>query len=368
MEKAKVYFTDFRTPYNGRTIPEKFENLLRQAGMDKIDFNNKFVAIKIHFGELGNISYLRPFYARVVADFIRARGGKPFLTDCNTLYVGARKNAIEHMETAYLNGYNPFTTGCHVVIADGIKGLNETLVPIDGEYVKEAKIGAAIMEADIVVSLNHFKGHESVGFGGALKNLGMGCGSRAGKKEMHSSGKPEADPALCVNCGACGRICAHGAIDFSEGHARMNHDICVGCGRCIGACPVDAVSVQNDSAVDILNYKIAEYAWAVIKDRPSFHINVVADVSPYCDCHAENDAPIVPNLGMFASTDPVALDRACVDACNAAPAVPGSVVDLHDHHHDHFLAVSPNASWQECLQHAEKLGIGTESYELVTVR
>ena len=178
----KVYFTNFCTG-TGETLPQKLARLIMTAGIDRIDFQDKFVAIKIHFGELGNMAHLRPGYARVVVDLIKELGGKPFLTDANTMYVGSRKNALDHLETAYLNGFTPYTTGCHVIIADGLKGTDEALVHINLEYVKEAKIGQAIMDADVVISLSHFKGHESAGFGGALKNLGMGSGSRSGKME-----------------------------------------------------------------------------------------------------------------------------------------------------------------------------------------
>lgn len=188
MEPAIVYFTDFRAR-PGLNLLQKLKKLMKQAGIEQIDFDHKFVAIKIHFGEPGNLAYLRPNYAKVVADYIKELGGTPFLTDCNTLYVGRRKNAIDHIDAAYENGFTPYATGCQVIIADGLKGTDDIEVPVDGEYVKNAKIGRAIMDADIIISLNHFKGHEATGFGGALKNLGMGCGSRAGKMEMHSSRK-----------------------------------------------------------------------------------------------------------------------------------------------------------------------------------
>ena len=178
----------------------------------------KYVAIKIHFGEPGNLSYLRPNYAKTVADIVKDLGGKPFLTDCNTLYVGGRKkNALDHIDTAYLNGFSPFSTGCHVIIADGLKGTDEVLVPVSGgKYVKEAKIGRAVMDADVFISLTHFKGHEITGFGGALKNIGMGCGSRAGKMEMHSAGKPYVIQEQCVGCRVCAKSCAHDAISFTD--------------------------------------------------------------------------------------------------------------------------------------------------------
>ena len=190
MEKSKVYFTTMKTSFS-ENLPQKLERLIKTAGIGNIDFSNKYTAIKMHFGEPGNLAYLRPNYAAVVVKVIKELGGKAFLTDCNTLYVGGRKNALDHIDAAYQNGFSPFSTGCHVIIADGLKGTDEELVPVEGgEYVKEAKIGRAIMDADVFITLSHFKGHEATGFGGALKNIGMGCGSRAGKMEMHNAGKP----------------------------------------------------------------------------------------------------------------------------------------------------------------------------------
>ena len=315
MEKSKVYFTNMKASFN-ENLPQKLKRLIRTAGIEEIDFKDKYAAIKMHFGEPGNLAFLRPNYAAVIVDMVKELGGKPFLTDCNTLYVGGRKNALDHLDSAYQNGFSPFSTGCHVLIADGLKGTDEVLVPVDGEYVKEAKIGRAVMDADVFITLNHFKGHEATGFGGALKNIGMGCGSRAGKMEMHSAGKPYVEQEECVGCGNCIRICAHDAPSITDGKASIDHDKCVGCGRCIGVCPKDAVCPAGDESNDILNKKIAEYSLAVVKDRPHFHVSLVIDVSPNCDCHAENDIPIVPDVGMFASFDPVALDRACADAVN----------------------------------------------------
>lgn len=371
---SKVYYADFRVK-PGDNLLKKLKRLCLKAGIRDIDFDKKYVAIKIHFGEPGNLSFLRPNYARAVADLVKDLGGKPFLTDCNTLYVGRRKDALEHIESAYENGFTPYATGCHVIIADGIKGTDDVYVKVEGgELVKEAKIGKAIMDADIFISLSHFKGHESTGFGGCLKNIGMGCGSRAGKMEMHNGGKPTVDHEKCTSCHTCARNCAHGAISFDENnHANINHDICVGCGRCLGSCNYDAVYNENDSAVKELDKKIAEYTKAVIDGRPSFHINMVMDISPYCDCHSENDMPILPDIGMFASFDPVALDQACVDACNKETPIKGSLLDermheehFHDHH-DHFTNTTPESEWEECLIHGEKIGIGSREYELIKV-
>ena len=256
MGKSKVYFTDMKAK-PGENLQMKLQRLMKKAGIESIDFQDKYVAIKIHFGERGNLSYLRPNYAKTVADMVKELGGHPFLTDCNTLYVGGRKNALDHIETAYLNGFSPFSTGCHILIGDGLKGTDDVEVPVDGEWVKKAKIGRAVMDADIIISLTHFKGHELTGFGGALKNLGMGCGSRAGKMDMHSTGKPYVKQELCIGCHQCEKICAHGAPEFADGKARINHDKCVGCGRCIGVCPKDAVCAAKDATNEIINKKIA---------------------------------------------------------------------------------------------------------------
>lgn len=368
MGASKVYFTNLRA-HNGDNLLKKLERLIKKAGIGEIDFEGKFVAIKLHFGEPGNLAFLRPNYAKVVADVVKELGGKPFLTDCNTLYVGGRKDALEHIESAYLNGYSPFSTGCHVIIADGLKGTDDVFVPVEGgEYVKEAKIGRAVMDADVFISLSHFKGHEATGFGGCLKNIGMGCGSRGGKMEMHSAGKPHVDADLCIGCKACSKICAHDAAVVENKKATINHDKCVGCGRCIGVCPKDAVCAASDESNDILNCKIAEYSKAVVDGRPHFHISLVIDVSPYCDCHAENDAAIVPDVGFFASFDPVALDVACADAVNRQPVIKNSLLGESCHEgHDHFGAVSPNTNWKTCIAHAKKIGLGTDEYELIEV-
>ena len=316
MSASKVYFTDMRCPV-GTGLLDKLKKLIEKAGIDSIDMDSKFVAIKIHFGEPGNLSFLRPNFAKMVADKVTSLGGRPFLTDCNTLYVGRRKHALEHLAAAQENGFSPLSTGCQMIIADGLKGTDEMEVPLEGcDHFQSAFIGRAIMDADIFISLTHFKGHELTGFGGAIKNIGMGCGSRAGKMAMHSIGKPG----------------------------------------------IDAEST-------ILNERMAEYTKAVIQNRPHFHVSIVNQVSPYCDCHAENDAAVVPDIGMFASFDPVALDHACIDAVNAAPAISTSVLGQCAHeHNDHFTDIHPKTNWRSQIEHARKIGIGNVDYELVTVK
>lgn len=364
--KSKVYFTDMHVTFEENLL-DKLRKLMQHAGFEDIMFEHQYAAIKVHFGEPGNLSYLRPNYVKLVADYVRQLGGKPYMTDCNTLYVGGRKNALDHISSAYENGFSPLTTGCHILIGDGLKGTDDMEVPVPGGiHIKNAKIGRAIMDADVFITLNHFKGHEEAGFGGALKNVGMGCGSRAGKMEMHNAGKPHVIAEACIACGKCLKQCAHSAIERKR-VAAIDPNRCVGCGRCIGACPADAIEAGWDEATQVLCEKIAEYGAAVLHSRPGFHISFVVDVSPYCDCHAENDVPIVRNVGMFASTDPVALDVACADAVNAQPPMEGSMLARSGRDGDYFTAIFPNSNWRWTTQHAAKLGVGSEEYELIEI-
>ncbi|MBR3476197.1 MAG: DUF362 domain-containing protein [Candidatus Methanomethylophilaceae archaeon] len=369
MPESKVYFTDMRCKL-GESLLTKLDRLARAAGIDSIDMEKKFVAIKMHFGELGNLAFLRPNYAKVIADIVKEKGGMPYLTDCNTMYPGSRKNALEHLNCANLNGFNPTTTGCQIIIGDGLRGTDDVEIPINGKYVKTAKIGRAIADCDILITLSHFKGHEVTGVGGAIKNLAMGCASRRGKMEMHSNGKVHLDDDKCIGCGKCVKACAQEAISVVDRKASVDESKCVGCGRCIGMCTSDALFAAYDEDGSIVNCKMVEYAAAVVKDRPCFHISIISDVSPYCDCYGGNDLPIVPNVGMLASFDPYALDRACIDLVQKQPMIPGSRLFENSHGvkpGDVFGCNQPGTRWQAHFEHTVEMGFGDGSYEIINV-
>lgn len=369
---SEVFYTNLRTKPTDNLL-DKMERLVKRAGMMSINFDRQFVAVKIHFGEAGNLAYLRPNYAARLVSLIGKAGGKPFLTDSNTLYTGARSNAVDHLQCATANGYNPLSAGAPVIIADGLKGTCFREVDIQGRYCPRPKIGSAIADADIVISMNHFKGHEMTGFGGAFKNLGMGSASVAGKLELHAASQPYIIADACRGCGVCAKYCAQHAISMVNHKAVIDKAKCVGCGQCVALCQSEAAVVNQDETSERLNYKIAEYALAVIKDKPNFHINFIMNVSPECDCWNHNDAAIVPDLGIMASFDPVALDKASADMVCNAPV-------LHTHNRlgdrfpdddlcgkDKFHLVHPDTDWMAGLRYAEEMGMGSMDYKLIEV-
>lgn len=368
---SKVYFIGMRAS-GSHNLLDNMEKLVRKAGIEKLPLDGKFVALKIHFGELGNLAYIRPNYVARLVKILTALGAKPFLTDCNTLYSGSRQNAVDHLQTAMVNGFNPLSAGCQVIIGDGLKGLDYREIPIDGKYCSAPKIGSAIADADILISLTHFKGHEMAGIGGTMKNLGMGCGAVPGKLEMHSGSKPVIHNDNCRGCGLCVRNCRHKAISLNKQtkKAVIDHSKCVGCGQCIAICQFQGAYLESYDDSKVLNARIDEYVKAALKDKPNFHVSFIMDVSPECDCWGHNDAPIVPNLGIAASFDPVALDAACADLVINAPAIKSENMLAEKHPNckcsqDKFKILHPDTDWKFGLEYAEEIGIGTRNYELI---
>ena len=372
MSVSKVYFTNLSSNPS-QNLLKKLTALIVKAGIDKIDFKKKLVAIKIHFGEPGNIAYLRPNFAARIVKFLKAKEAIPFLTDCNTLYHGRRSNAPDHLEAAFENGYNPLATDCPVIIGDGVKGTDYREIKLNMEFCETAKIGSVIADSDVIISLNHFKGHEMTGFGGALKNLGMGCASVGGKLFLHSGASPEIFEENCTSCKMCEKNCAYDAVHVGKDKiAHIDYAKCVGCGQCIAVCQYDSARVVWQNSSETVCKRIAEYAFAVLKDKPSFHINFIMNVSPDCDCWGFNDYPLVPDLGIAASFDPVALDQACADMVAAAPALPGSRIrnDIRDSEmigEDKFRKTHPGTLWQAGLEHGVKIGLGNTEFELINV-
>lgn len=366
---AKVYFTDLRTSPT-RSLFSKIETLLDRAHIAKRIQKNDLVAIKLHFGEKGNIAYLRPVFLRAVADKVKALGARPFLTDSNTLYVGSRSNAISHLRTAIENGFDYSCVGCPVVIAGGLRGQTGTKVKIQGEVLKEVPIVQEIVEADALIAVSHFKGHELSGFGGALKNLGMGCATRAGKLEQHSTVAPRINRETCKACSLCVQYCPANAIYAGKKFAEIDQQKCIGCGECVVVCPSKAVEIQWDEDQCKFQQKIVEYAAGALhgKEKKSLFLNFLMQVGPSCDCYPNNDAPIVKDIGILGSIDPVAIDTASNDLVMAEEGLANTALKKGlGKGEDKWRALYPAIDWNIQLDHGEKLNLGERAYMLVKV-
>lgn len=363
MDSADVFYSDLRSTPR-RNLLDKVEGLLHRVGVASRIQRGDLVAVKMHFGEKGNTAYIRPVFVRRVVDVLKSLGAKPFLTDANTLYVGARSDAVSHLETAIQNGFDYAVTGAPLLIADGLRGSTSVSVKIPGKHLREVAISAEIVHADAIVGLAHFKGHELTGFGGALKNLGMGCAAREGKLSQHSNVAPQVSQDLCVACGECIRWCREGAISVGEA-ALIDSARCVGCGECVLTCPHGAIQVQWNESPSALQEKMAEHALGAVtgKSQKSLFLNFVTQVSPACDCYGHSDAPIVPDVGFLASVDPVAIDQASVDLVNAQPGNPhSSLKKAFAPGEDKFRDLYPQIDWSVQLAAAEALGLGRRAY------
>ena len=364
---SKVYFIDMRAT-SKESFSAKIGRLLETAGLTACIEKRDLTAVKIHFGERGNTAFIRPVYIQRVVEMIKQAGGIPFLTDANTLYAGTRGVAPTHLTTAIQNGFAYAVVQAPLIIADGLRGKNETAVAIHQKRFESVYIGTDIVEADAMVSVAHFKGHELSGFGGTIKNLGMGCASRKGKLAQHSTLSPAVSGEACIGCGECRDHCSQEAIAITDQKAQIDPDACIGCGECILICPNEAIAVQWNQSIPIFLENMVEYTMGVLKGKAqkAFFINFITDVSPACDCYPANDAPIVKNIGVVAATDPVAIDQAAVDLVNAEAALPGTRLTTNTGPgQDKFKGIYPNVDWEIQLDYAQELGLGTRSYELV---
>ncbi len=366
---STVYFADMRAGHE-ENLFTKIGKLMILAGVRERIATGDLVAVKVHFGERGNHTFIRPIFVRRVVEEIKGCGARPFLTDSSTLYPGERKEAVSALTCAIENGFAYAVVGAPLVMCDGLRGNSATMVEVGGDILKTVPVGSAIAEADALVAVSHFKCHELTGFGGALKNLGMGCASRQGKMTQHSTVAPQIAEEYCTGCSLCIKACAHDAIAIIEGKAKLDAALCAGCSRCITVCPTKAVQIQWNEAADLVMKKMAEFAKGAIagKEKKTLFLNFITQVSPACDCYGHADAPIVNDIGICASTDPVALDQACADLVNNAVGNQNTALESgHEPGEDKFRGVHPDIDWEVQLEHAEKIGMGTREYELVRV-
>ncbi len=366
---SKVFFISSRAKVHSSPA-ERFRKLLETVGLGSFK-PGASVALKIHFGEEGATGYIHPTYVRTLIGMLKERNCLPFLTDTNTLYKGPRSNGILHHELAIHNGFGYAAVNAPIIIADGIKSRSVTELPSGPKHFNTVKIGSAITEADAMISLNHFKGHLVTSFGGAIKNLSMGCASRSTKQRMHADMLPVlTGDDKCVGCGQCVQICPVDAIEVVDGQARFDHSLCIGCAECLSCCPESAIRIQWAGTSVSVQEKMAEVALAVTRHFKTkiLHVNFLLNITPECDCLKWTDNPIVQDIGILASKDPIALDQASLDLVREAPGLPDS--ELHDPDcagKDKFTLIHENVDPDAQLLYGEKIGLGSRDYERITV-
>jgi uncharacterized Fe-S center protein len=370
---SQVFFMDLRASVKEPNF-KKFQKLLDALEIKSIIQRKKkrpLIGVKLHFGEKGNTAFIRPIYLRQVVDKLWALGGRPFLTDANTVYVGTRSESVSHLVTAIENGFAYAVVRAPLVIADGLTGKAEVEVKINKEQFQTVYLAEAIVHAEGLVTMTHFKGHELSGFGGALKNLGMGCASRKGKLAQHSNIAPAVNPKKCTGCGDCVAHCAQEAIRINPEteKAVIDPKKCVGCAECILVCPYGNIQIQWNESIPVFLKKMMEYAYGVMQNKRdrSVFVNFVTQVSPACDCYGHSDTPIVGDIGILASRDPVAIDQASADMVNQARGLPGSALKKKGAGVDKFTDLYPQVDWPLQLEYAESLGLGTRAYELIKI-
>ena len=375
--KTDVYFANLGA--GGKTILDKLSILLDRTDLKGKIREKDLVAIKLHFGEVGNTAFVRPIFLRRVVERVKEWQGKPFLTDTNTLYRGMRQEAISHLTTAYQHGFAYSVIDAPILIADGLRGNSAVNVRIDKPLFKTVSVARDIHMADVLIGVTHFKGHELSGFGGTLKNLGMGCASREGKLSQHSNISPQVKEKTCNGCKRCLTSCAYDAILMKSPNrnvekkstvASVDPQKCVGCGECILTCPTGAVQIQWNETIPLFQKKMVEYAYGAVhkKKGKALYLNFLTQVSPACDCYGYSDTPIVHDIGVLSSEDPVAIDQASVDLVNGetgnrSSKLPGA----WEPGGNKFRAIYPEVDWNIQLAYGEEIGMGTREYELVKI-
>lgn len=365
---AKVYFAPMRSKMK-KSMVARVGNLLGRAGLADAIAADDLVAVKLHFGEQGNTGFVHPIYLREIVKRVRDAGGKPFLTDANTLYRGERANAVDHLACAIHNGFSFATVDAPLIIADGLDGRDAVDVPVAGRHFESVRIGAAAARADAMVVVTHVKGHEATGFGGVLKNVGMGLGCRSAKQRMHADFRPAVAAETCTACARCVKWCPVGAITIGPDRvAEVDYETCYGCGECVASCPFGAIATQWTTDATALQEKIVEHVAGALagKEGKVVYLSFVTAVSPDCDCWSFSDAPIVPDLGVLASTDIVAIEQAAYDMINAAPGLAGSRGEGMGAGSDKFTAIT-GVNGTRAIAYAEEMQLGTRDYDLVTL-
>lgn len=354
--KSPVHFLPVSASDEPATVESGLRSLLLESKVfDCIEAGDDAV-IKMHFGEEGNTGHVSPRLVGVVSGLLRQKARDVVVSDTNTLYRGRRTVSSEHERLAREHGFTEDITGARLTVPDEKVKENCRIIALNGKFIKEAKVLSLYTEARMLVGIAHFKGHMMTGFGGALKNIGMGCASREGKLAQHSTVCPVVRMRNCTGCGACEKVCPADAIAIVNGKSTIDRAKCIGCASCIAACTYGAMDVNWGTGAGSMVERMVEYAAAVLRGRKKVaYVNVALKITAECDCMAGDTARIVDDVGIFVSADPVAVDMACFD-----------LVKQKAGGKDVFLEAHPGRDSLKQLAYAEKLGLGSRSYRLIT--
>jgi uncharacterized protein len=367
--KSPVYFASLRAYSDHESTTAKVQRLFDKAGFASLISPQDKTAIKLHFGEMGNDGFISPVYVRQVVEKVKTCQALPFLTDTNTLYLGSRSNAVEHIGTAILHGFDYAVVGAPVIIADGLTGKNIRKVMIRKKHFDEVSIAGDIAAADSLIVLSHFKGHIVSGFGGAIKNLAMGCAPPEGKRAQHNA-RPFTITEKCTGCAACLKVCPKTAISVLKKKSAIDQHLCIGCFECMHACPEHAIDIDWVTEIPEFMERMVEYAYGAVqgKENKAGYMNFLIRITPDCDCFPFSDAPIVPDIGILASKDPVAIDAASFDLVNQQQGFVNSGLETHHHAgEDKFKGVHAQTDGYRQVRYAREIGMGSEEYELITI-
>jgi uncharacterized Fe-S center protein len=354
--KSKVYLKRIAKTDTKEVTALNLKRAFIAAGLDKIIEKNDLVGIKMTFGEEDNKGYINPVFVKGIVECIKQADGKPFIAETNTLYKGQRSNTVDHLNLALKHGFNPQYIGAPIIIGDGLLGHEQFELEIDKKYFKTVRLAAFLKDTDCIISLSHVTGHILSGFAGSLKNIGMGLASRAGKLNQHSNVLPEVKPNKCNSCAVCLKGCPVKAIAINkENKAFVLKELCIGCGSCTALCRFDAIEISWSSTSRELQEKMVEYAFGAIKDRinKTGYVNFLTHFTKDCDCLSKDSTPIIDDIGMLVSVDPVAIDKASVELINENVGK------------DIFKEMYPEIDYSIQLKYAEKIGIGDSNYELI---
>lgn len=370
---------DARARNSEESLVRKFERLMDKVGLPSLVKSGDRVAIKVHMGAPLTTRYLRSFYVRTAVDYLKKINTKPVVVETTGLgLLDPRGTAKKYLEVALTHGFSKETLGTEILIVDGEFGLDCIKVKIEGLRLKEVSIPRALLEFDFILNLTHFKGHEMTAFSGAIKNIGVGCVGKETKYFIHYLNKPSINTTLCNGCGRCIEICPSKAIRMSNGRVVLDQDVCYGCKACLAVCPVKALKSTRISEPSEIQIRVVDATYGILKTmgflNKILNVNFLLEIDWKCDCEHQqlgwSDLPIVPDIGILASRDIVAVDKASIDLVNATPAIPGSQayeVGAVNAGSDKFKALYPSADWAFMLKLAEELGLGSTNYRLIKI-